>query len=173
MPARRGVPMQPWDDEDNMNRSPQESSHDLTHALARRHVRLGWWSLLCFLSLGIALEALHGLKVGWYLDVANDVRRLMWTLAHAHGTLLSLIHIAFGMSIAMFGDAKAWPRRLASSCLMGATILLPGGFFLGGVFFYDGDPGLGIFIVPVGAALLFVSVLLTARGMAPKERLAE
>ena len=51
----------------------------------RRHLRFGWWSLLCFLTLGIVLESLHGFKVGWYLDAAHSTRRLMWTLAHAHG----------------------------------------------------------------------------------------
>jgi hypothetical protein len=40
--------------------------------------------------------------------------------------------------------------------------LLPGGFFLGGVFLYSGDPGLGVFLVPLGALTLFVGVLLTA-----------
>ena len=43
---------------------------------------------------------------------------------------------------------------------------MPGGFFLGGVFMYSsgGDPGLGIFLVPVGAIALFIAVLLTASG---------
>jgi len=56
--------------------------------LTSRHLLWGWWGLLVFLSLGIILEALHGFKVGAYLDVGNETRRLMWTLAHAHGTML-------------------------------------------------------------------------------------
>ncbi|HEY8174006.1 MAG TPA: hypothetical protein VIH21_13040, partial [Dehalococcoidia bacterium] len=59
---------------------------------ARRHLRFGWWSLFVFATLGLTLEALHGFKVRAYLDVSNDTRRLMWTLAHAHGTLLGLVH---------------------------------------------------------------------------------
>ena len=43
-----------------------------------------------------------------------------------------------------------------------ASLLLPGGFFLGGVVIYAGDPGLGILLVPVGALLLLTAVLLTA-----------
>jgi hypothetical protein len=39
---------------------------------------------------------------------------------------------------------------------------MPVGFFLGGLFVYAGDPGLGILLVPVGGLLLFVAVLLTA-----------
>ena len=45
----------------------------MTDALSRHHLRFGWWSLLVFLSLGIALETLHGFKIGWYLDVANEM----------------------------------------------------------------------------------------------------
>ena len=47
--------------------------------------------------------------------------------------------------------------------LRAATLLMPAGFFLGGVTVYSGDPGLGIVLVPVGGLLLFVAVLLTAR----------
>jgi hypothetical protein len=151
-------------------------ARDLTAAsLYRRHLRFGWWSLLVFLTLGIVLEMLHGFKVGWYLDVANETRRLMWTLAHAHGTLLSVLHLVFAATAC--GDCRsparpaAWRRR-ASACLFGATFLLPGGFFLGGVFVYDGDPGLGVLLVPVGALLLWVAVLLSARGTAAPEDLA-
>ena len=35
--------------------------------LFRRHMLLGWWALLTFLSMGAALELLHALKVGLYL----------------------------------------------------------------------------------------------------------
>ena len=47
--------------------------------------------------------------------------------------------------------------------LLGALVLLPLGFFLGGVFIYGGDPGIGVILVPPGALLLFISVLLIAR----------
>ena len=56
------------------------------------------------------------------------------------------------------------PRKLASACLMAASLLLPGGFFLGGLVIYHGDPGLGILLVPLGALMLFVSVLVAASG---------
>lgn len=48
---------------------------------------------------------------------------------------------------------------------MAASVLLPGGFFLGGIFIHGGDPGLGIFLVPLGAGFLFLVVLLTAVGV--------
>src|SRR5205823_8518643 len=63
-----------------------------------RNLRFGWWSLLVFLSLGGLLEIFHGFKIGWYVDVGNDMRRLMFTLAHAHGTALALVNIAAGLT---------------------------------------------------------------------------
>ena len=46
---------------------------------------------------------------------------------------------------------------------MGASILLPGGFFLGGIVFYGGDSGLGALLVPPGAALLLIALFVLAR----------
>ena len=130
---------------------------------SRRHLRFGWWSLLVFATLGLVLETLHGFKVRAYLDVSNDTRRLMWTLAHAHGTLLALIHVVFGLTIRSGLDIAAANQRLASNALMAASVLLPGGFFLGGVVFYSGDPGLGVLLVPVGAMSLLIAVFIIAR----------
>jgi uncharacterized membrane protein len=123
---------------------------------AHRNLRFGWWSLLVFLSLGGALETLHGFKIGWYVDVGNETRRLMFTLAHAHGTLLALINIAAGLTARKMDRFELRPS--VSFALIWAAILLPAGFFLGGIVIYDGDPGLGVWLVPVGAILLFYSV---------------
>jgi hypothetical protein len=49
-------------------------------------------------------------------------------------------------------------RPSISFALIWAAILLPAGFFLGGVVTYGGDPGLGVWLVPIGAFLLFYSV---------------
>lgn len=124
--------------------------------LAERNLRFGWWSLLVFLSLGAVLETLHGFKIGWYVDVGNEARRLMFTLAHAHGTLLALVNIAAGLT-ARIVDRFAL-RPSVSFSLIWAAILLPAGFFLGGIVIYDGDPGLGVWLVPIGAALMFYSI---------------
>ena len=67
--------------------------------VVRRHLLFGWWSLFLFLVLGFLLEGLHAFKVGWYVDVSSQTRRLMWTLAHAHGTLLALVHLAFATTL--------------------------------------------------------------------------
>ena len=148
----------------NPTHASQPHSDDDRYAYLRSHLRFGWWSLLVFLTLGIVLEALHGFKVGWYVNVSTSTRRLLFTLAHAHGTLLGLVHIAFAMTVAQLPGWVGTPRKLASACLMAATVLLPGGFFLGGLIIYHGDPGLGILLVPLGALLLFVSVLVCATG---------
>ena len=137
----------------------------------RRHLRLGWWSLLLFATLGLGLESLHGFKVRAYLDVSNETRRLMWTLAHAHGTLLAVLNIVFGLSVRAVPELTAARVPLISRALVGATVVMPAGFFLGGVTFYAGDPGLGILLLPVGALLLLAAIFWIARAVnAPEVR---
>ena len=100
--------------------------------LTQLHLRFGWWMLLVFLTLGLVLEALHGFKAGIYLNVSNETRRLMWTLAHAHGTLLSLINLGFAFTVRLVPEWSARKRGVASVCLRGSTLLVPAGFFLSG-----------------------------------------
>ena len=136
----------------------QETSGSPSLDYARRHLRFGWAALFFFALFGLILETLHGFKIRAYLDTSNETRRLMWTLAHAHGTLLSFMNIAFALTLRAFPEIAK--RALSiSRCLLWATILLPLGFFLGGVVTYGGDPGLGVLLVPVGAALLLIAIL--------------
>jgi hypothetical protein len=130
--------------------------------LVRRHLRVAWLALLAFLTAGLTLETLHGFKVGFYLDVDHSTRRLMWRLAHAHGTLLALVQLAFALSLPLLG-AGAKGLALASKCLLGALVLMPLGFVLGGIWIHRGDPGLGVLLVPPGGLLLFLGVFLTWR----------
>ncbi len=120
------------------------------------NLRFGWWSLLVFLSLGGILEILHGFKIGWYVDVGNEMRRLMFTLAHVHGTALALVNIAAGLTARNVKHITA--RTSVCASLIWAGILFPAGFFLGGVVTYGGDPGLGIWLVPIAAVLLSYSI---------------
>ena len=131
----------------------------------RRHLRFGWWSLLLFATLGLVLESLQGFKVRAYLDVSNETRRLMWTLAHAHGTLLAIVHVIFALTWRSAPASLPSPRLISTS-LIAASVLLPGGFFFGGVTFYSGDPGVGVLLVPVGGVLLLFAVFSIARGVA-------
>jgi hypothetical protein len=130
--------------------------------LSRRHLRFGWWSLFVFATAGLVLESLHGFKVRAYLDTSNETRRLMWTLAHAHGTLLAIVNIVVGL-MWRATPATAAGAKLASSSLVAAGVLLPGGFFLGGIAFYGGDPGVGTVLVPVGAVLFLFALFSIAR----------
>jgi hypothetical protein len=88
----------------------------------------------------------------------------MWTLSHAHGTLLSVLNLVFA---AYLNTRTGWPSpsrvKFASRLLMGGSILLPVSFFFSGVFTCDGDPGLFIYLAPLGALLLIVAVFLIAR----------
>ena len=138
-----------------MNTSPPTASLE---TLRLRHLRFGWWTLLLFAAVGITLEALHGFKADWYLDVGRETRRLMWRLAHAHGTFLALLNLVFAATLAWL------PRRpkLASPCLLGASIAIPGGFFLGGLTPHGGDPVIGILVLPIGATLLILGLLSAA-----------
>jgi hypothetical protein len=132
---------------------------------SRRHLAFGWWSLLLFAVLGLTLEALHGFKVRVYLDASNETRRLMWTLAHAHGIGLALVHVVFGLMLRVAPETAARRVQTISLALIVASITLPGGFLLGGVGFYAGDPGVGIALVPVGAAALLYALASLARGV--------
>lgn len=135
---------------------------DSSSTLAARHRVFGWWSLVVFVLLGFVLETLHGFKVGWYLDLANETRRHLFTLAHAHGTLLGLVHLAFATTESAGLPAPPQRVRLASALFVAASLLLPGGFFLGGLDPRGGDPGFGVLAAPFGAAALFGAVFLTA-----------
>lgn len=129
----------------------------------RRHQRFGWTSLLVFLAMGTILETLHGFKVPFYLHAGNDTRRLLWTLAHAHGALFALIHLAAAAVMRERVGGSPALARLASPLLIAGSVLLPAGFFLGGAWIYDGDPGLGVFLVPFGALAMLVGVGMMAR----------
>jgi hypothetical protein len=86
----------------------------------------------------------------------------MWTLAHAHGTLLALVNLAFAATLPML-SLSAKNRGLVSVLLSSATLLMPVGFFLGGLVIYSGDPGFGIVLVPIGALFLLIAVFLVAK----------
>jgi hypothetical protein len=131
---------------------------------ARRHLQIGWWSLFVFAALGLLLESFHGFKIRAYLDVSNETRRLMWRLAHAHGTLLGVVHVLFGLLLGA-GNVNVRNVRTISLALIGAGASLPLGFFLGGISFYGGDPGIGVVLVPIGGILLLTGLFLIASGL--------
>ena len=99
-----------------------------TASFRLRHLRLGWISLFVFIALGAVLESMHGFKVDWYLNVSNETRRLMFTLAHSHGALLGILHIAFGFLEWSESRNKFGPLTPTVTGLVSATscgIILP------------------------------------------------
>lgn len=133
----------------------------LTASLARRHVRFGWLMLAVFAIVGITLEGFHGFKTGWYLEDAYETRRLLFTLGHAHGALLALTNVVFGIASAVLGGSP--PRLLqVSRLLLAGTVLLPAGFFLGGFGLYGSDPGVGVYLAPIGGLCVLGAFLIAA-----------
>jgi hypothetical protein len=125
---------------------------------AARHRAWGWGSLAVFALLGLALESMHGLKLASFVD--HETRRSMWRLAHAHGALLGLVHLAFASQVEArghHGHHGAGPA--VSVALRFASVTMPGGFLLGGAWYYDGDPGIGILGVPIGGVALIYACL--------------
>ena len=126
-------------------RSPSQPSTGL--------IRQGWISLAAWIVFGLLIEGLIGFRSPALLD--DSVRREMFRLAHAHGTLLNLVLIAAAicarLDLIRFG-------RVTSLGLRAAVVLLPGGFLLGGIWHFKDDPGVAILLVPVGAVLLLTAL---------------
>lgn len=136
------------------NKPPKPSSHQ---PLARRHGRFGWSWLLIGLLFGFTLEMLHGFKASDYL--LDPIRREFWSLAHFHATTLALANLVY----VRWAENDGLPpnrRHLASWALIGGSLLMPLGFFLGGLVHFEGDPGFGIFLAPPGALLILLAVWL-------------
>jgi hypothetical protein len=129
-------------------------------SLVHRHLRAGWWGLAVFVLLGAVLELLHAIKSPVFVDAGRETTRLLLRLAHAHGTLLALVIIAYALTVRAHPPASS---RAASAALLAALVLLPAGFFLGGLYARAGDPGLGVILVPVGALAIVIGAALVAR----------
>ncbi len=126
------------------------------------HVLWGVSGLFLYALLGVGLEFLLAYKVPAFVDVASSERRLLFRLAHAHGTLLSLLQLGFAFILTQKKTSTIGRRlRLASGALSAGTLLIPAGFFLGGLDARSGDPGLLVALVPGGAFLLLVGLGLT------------
>jgi hypothetical protein len=131
------------------------------------HLRAGAAALFGFALLGVALEALHAWKASWYLGAAGETRRFLFTLAHAHGVGLGLVNLALGAALPSLPGALP---ALGSRCLVAGTLLVPAGFFAGGLYAHGGDPGMGALLVPPGALLVVVALALVLRAALARDR---
>ena len=135
--------------------------------IARRHFRVGFVALAIFVMLGLVLESLHAFKSPMYLDVESEPRRLMWRLAHAHGTLLAMLHVIYALTIRAHAAAA---KPFASACFMIALVLIPGGFFAGGIALHGADPNAAVALVPAGFVALIVALVSVARSFGETSR---
>jgi hypothetical protein len=123
--------------------------------LVLRQLRAALGGLFLFVLLGVLLEAFHAFKWMGYLHVQNETRRMLLRLAHAHGTVLSLMQLGFALA------GKAYPVLLESvrpGAMLLAQVLIPLGFLLGAIGAVDGDPGPWIAFLPAGALALLVGL---------------
>lgn len=125
------------------------------------HLRLGWLLLLAGVAGGATLEAALAAKWTGLLDDA--LRRELLRLSHFHAGLLGLVNLVYAShaDAAVLSPAR---RRLASRAMRLGSTLLPVGFLLGGAWHPEGDPGIGVLLVPLGAIAIALAVALQLRG---------
>ncbi len=114
----------------------------------------GWSSIAVWMVFGLLLEGLVGFKTPAYLQ--DDQRRELFRLAHTHGTFLGLVLVA----AALCGPRLAVPPpRAARVALRAGAFVMPFGFLLAGLWHYESDPGLAIWLVPPAAlAVVFGAI---------------
>lgn len=141
--------------------APPAAAESSPDAVSRSSLVLGWTMIGVFLALGLVLESFHLVKLPFYLDLR--LRRELWTLAHAHGTLLGAVNVLLGLSAARLVHDPV-RLRLAARLLGAGSLLVPSGFLLGGLWQAEGDPSLFIVLVPAGALLALLGVGLVIAG---------
>jgi hypothetical protein len=109
---------------------------------------------------------LLGYKTPAYL--LDSERRELSRLAHTHGTFLGLLLIAAGLCGQRLSDS---PPRAAMNALRVGALFMPLGFLISGIWHYESDPGLAIWLVPPSALLLIFGVI--AFALAPTPACAE
>lgn len=115
--------------------------------------RDGFALLFVSACLGFTLEAAHALKLSTYLDV--PLRRELLTWAHAHGVGLALVLLVYA------GSGIATPAN--ARLLTVGSVLMPLGFALASIDLHESDPGIAIFLVPIGAVLVLRALWVALR----------
>lgn len=145
-----------------MSKSAKQGGTDAPPQWPARMLRQGWIGVAFWMAFGLFLEGLLGYKTPSYLN--EPQRRELFRLAHSHGTLLSMLLVLAALC-GRSGLVGQTPRA-ARLALSAGALLLPAGFMLAGVWPYEGDPGLAIWMVPPAALLVIYGAitLATARG---------
>jgi len=102
----------------------------------------------------LLLESLIGYRVPAYLR--DELRREIFRLAHTHGTLLNLVLLGAALCI---DRGLVSPSKIGLLLLRIGAILMPVGFLLGGIWHTEGEPGLGVWLAPLGGILVILGVV--------------
>lgn len=116
--------------------------------------RQAWLGLAFWLSLGLLLEGLIGFRAPVYLQ--DPLRRELFRLAHAHGAILSLVLL---IAVLCIERGLTSPPKMGILSLRVGVVAMPIGFLLGGIWHYESDPGMGIFLAPLGGLLVIFGVI--------------
>ena len=119
----------------------------------------GFYALALWVGLGTLLEAAHAFKIAAYLDQPERRELLVW--GHAHGVGLALVVLAYAAAGVRGPQSLRWGRPLRT-----AATLVPAGFATSIFGLSETDPGPTIWLVPIGALLLCVSLIGIAQGAA-------
>ena len=117
-------------------------------------LRQAWISLALWIAFGILIEGLIGFRIPALID--DPIRRDMLRLAHAHGTLLNLVLLSAAICARL---EMIQLTSFSSLNLRLAALILPIGFLVAGLWHYRDEPGLGVFLVPIGAVLLLLAAI--------------
>jgi hypothetical protein len=136
-----------------------ESNSIEENRVARSLLTQAWPSLAFWIAFGLLVEGFIGWRTPSIMD--DSLRREMFRLAHAHGTLLNLLLIAAAICARL--DLLR-VGALALFALRFSVIILPLGFLLGGIWHFQSEPGLGVWLVPAGAVLLLWFAVVASLG---------
>ena len=117
----------------------------------------GWISLAAWIVFGLLIEGLIGFRSPALLD--DSVRREMFRLAHAHGTILSLLLLVADQYLR--SRQIDLPAAAMLSLRIGAAVM-PFGFLLGAIWHAETDPNFLIILSPIGGVMLIFGVVAIA-----------
>lgn len=128
----------------------------------------GWLSIAVWMTFGLLLEGLVGYKTPAYLQ--DEQRRELFRLAHTHGTFLGLVLVAAALCGPRFAVP---PPRAARTALRVGALVMPLGFLLAGLWHYESDPGLAIWLVPPAALAVIFGTITCALASRAKHKTDE
>jgi hypothetical protein len=113
-----------------------------------------WLSIAVWMSFGLLLEGMIGYRIPAYLN--DEIRRELFRLAHTHGALLNVILLLAGLGI---NAGLVAPSKIALLILRVGVIAMPLGFLLGGVWHTESEPGLGVWLAPLGGLMVILGAV--------------